>query len=78
MDCHFHILSPAYPEATETAYQLLAQSLGLERGVIVQASTQGKSSGRILEALDLLGPNYRILGEIDLALSDKDLALLAL
>jgi predicted TIM-barrel fold metal-dependent hydrolase len=77
VDCHFHILSPEYPEATEDAYQRLSQQLGLEKGIIVQASTQGKSPKRILEAKSCLGPNYRILGEIDLRLSDSDLNQLA-
>lgn len=55
----------------------LAEKLGIKRGIIVQASTQGKDPKRIFEALDKLGSNYRCVGEVDFSLSDKDLASLA-
>jgi 2-pyrone-4,6-dicarboxylate lactonase len=55
----------------------LAKKLGIARGIIVQASTQGKDPKRLLEALEKLGSNFRCVGEVDYTLSDKDLAALA-
>ena len=69
-DCHFHIFGPEadYPYAEtkrytpvqvlESDYLRMADTLGLERGVVVQASPYGSNNARVLEAIRVLGQNY--------------------
>lgn len=69
-DCHFHIFGPEteYPYAAprrytpvqvlESDYRKMAKVLGLERGVVVQASPYGSDNTRVLEAIRVLGPGY--------------------
>lgn len=70
-DCHFHIYGdPAkYPlaptarntmhDATLEAMQKLHQALGIERGVICGTTANGTDYAMIMDALKLLGPNYK-------------------
>jgi predicted TIM-barrel fold metal-dependent hydrolase len=67
-DCHAHILGPpaAYPyvanrsytppDALPSTYAKLLDTLGLERGVVVQASCYGEDNRRTIAAVRELGP----------------------
>ncbi len=66
-DCHFHIFGPfdrfpmsegrtyTPPEASVTAYLELAESLGLQRMVVVQASIYGTDNAVTLDAISQFG-----------------------
>jgi 2-pyrone-4,6-dicarboxylate lactonase len=70
-DSQFHVLgSPdkypvrkgaAYemPSATYEAAQRVHQTLGIERGIVVQTTTYGEDHRVVVDALAALGPNYR-------------------
>lgn len=70
-DSQFHVFGPrerypvrpgaAYemPTATWQAAQRMHKALGIERGVIVQATTYGADHSVVLDALAALGPGYR-------------------
>jgi len=76
-DCHFHIFGPqerypyaegrAYtpPDALEEGYLKMARALGLSRGVVVQASPQGRDNRRVADAIRALGPGFRGVGVVD-------------
>jgi predicted TIM-barrel fold metal-dependent hydrolase len=67
-DCHFHIFGPfsrfpldpgrhyTPPEASMDAYLAMADALGLQRMVVVQASPYGTDNRVTLEAVRMLGP----------------------
>jgi predicted TIM-barrel fold metal-dependent hydrolase len=71
IDSQFHILGPAdkYPVRPGAAYEMptatweaarrVHRALGIERGVIVQATTYGADHQVVLDALEALGPNYK-------------------
>jgi 2-pyrone-4,6-dicarboxylate lactonase len=70
-DSQFHVFGPrerypvragaAYemPTATWRAAQRMHRTIGIERGVIVQATTYGADHSVVLDALAALGPGYR-------------------
>jgi len=70
-DSQFHVFGPReqypvrpgavyeMPEATIEAALRLHRTLGIERGVIVQATTYGADHQVVLDALEIAGPNYR-------------------
>ncbi len=70
-DSQFHVFGPpqkypvrpgaAYemPSATFEAARRMHQALGIERGVVVQATTYGAEHQVVLDALAALGPNYK-------------------
>ena len=84
-DCHFHIFGPEadYPyteprrytpvQVLESDYRKMADVLGLERGVVVQASPYGADNARVLEAIRVLGPGYVGVGVVDAGVSEERL-----
>jgi 2-pyrone-4,6-dicarboxylate lactonase len=70
-DSQFHVFGPRerYPVRPGAAYEMptatidtalrLHKTLGIERGVIVQATTYGADHQVVLDALEAAGPNYR-------------------
>lgn len=70
-DSQFHVFGPAerYPVRAGAAYEMptatieralaLHRLLGIERGVIVQATTYGADHQVVLDGLAAAGPNYR-------------------
>ena len=70
-DCQFHVFGPPerYPVRPGAAYQMptatieralaMHRTLGIERGVIVQATTYGADHQVVLDALAAAGPDYR-------------------
>lgn len=66
-DCHFHVFGPAErypyqsarkytpPDASPAAFRHLADVLGIERAVVVQASVYGSDNRRLLDALPQIG-----------------------
>jgi 2-pyrone-4,6-dicarboxylate lactonase len=70
-DCQFHVFGPAtkYPVRAGAAYEMptatievalqLHRTLGIHRGVIVQATTYGADHQVVLDALKAAGPGYR-------------------
>ena len=70
-DSQFHVFGPPekYPVRQGAAYEMptatievalkLHKILGIERGVIVQATTYGADHQVVLDALELAGPGYR-------------------
>jgi predicted TIM-barrel fold metal-dependent hydrolase len=70
-DSQFHVFGPAsqYPVRPGAAYEMpsatidvalrLHRTLGIERGVIVQATTYGADHQVVLDGLRAAGPNYR-------------------
>lgn len=87
-DSQFHVFGPAdrypiraeaayfSPEATIGAALRMHRALGIERGVIVQATTYGTDFTVMLDALTEAGPGYRGCAVIDDAMPDKALAKL--
>jgi 2-pyrone-4,6-dicarboxylate lactonase len=71
VDSQFHVLGPPekYPIRPGAAYQMptatweaalrMHQALGIDRGVIVQTTTYGADHSVVLDALAMMGPNYR-------------------
>ena len=71
IDSQFHVLGPLnkYPIRPGAAYQMptatweaalrMHQALGIDRGVIVQTTTYGADHSVVLDALAMMGPNYR-------------------
>ncbi len=70
-DSQFHVFGPPerypvrpgavyeMPSATWQAAARMHRTLGIERGVVVQATTYGAAHEVVLDALAALGPNYR-------------------
>lgn len=70
-DSQFHVFGPRerYPVRPDAAYEMpsatidkalaLHRLLGIERGVIVQATTYGADHAVVLDGLAAAGPNYR-------------------
>ena len=71
VDSQFHVLGPPekYPVRPGAAYQMptatweaalrMHQTLGIERGVIVQTTTYGADHSVVLDGLAMMGANYR-------------------
>ncbi len=88
IDGQFHVFGPperypvrpgaAYemPTATWQAAQRMHRALGIERGVIVQATTYGADHRVVLDALAALGPGYKACANVA-ALVEKDDAYIA-
>lgn len=70
-DAQFHVFGPEdkYPPRPEAAYKMpsatieralhMHRTLGIQRGVIVQATTYGADHEVVLDGLAAAGPNYR-------------------
>lgn len=70
-DSQFHVFGPRekYPVRPNAVYEMphatietalrMHKTLGIERGVIVQATTYGADHQVVLDALEIAGPNYR-------------------
>lgn len=68
-DCHYHVFGPHHrfplgdgrsytpPEASVEAFERVQATLGLRRGVIVQASVYGTDNSCMMDALARLGPD---------------------
>ena len=85
-DCHFHIFGPydRYPlspgrkydppEALVPAYLAMAEALGIERMVVVQASVSGTDNAVTVDAVRRFGlDRARAVAVIDESFSDADL-----
>lgn len=82
-DSQFHVFGPRerYPVRPGAAYEMptatweaalrMHRALGIERGVIVQATTYGADHQVVLDALEQLGPNYKGCANA-LALVERD------
>lgn len=89
-DCQFHVFGPpeTYPVRPGAAYQMpqatIAEALrmhavlGIERGVIVQATTYGSDNSALIDALAVAGPQYRgcTIGASLIDLDDREIARL--
>jgi len=87
-DSQFHVFGPAerYPARPGAAYTMpsatidvalrLHRLLGIERGVIVQATTYGADHEVVLDGLAAAGPNYRGCANA-VVLAERDDAYLA-
>ncbi len=70
-DAQFHVFGPPdrYPVRANAAYEMpsatieralaMHRTIGIERGVIVQATTYGADHQVVLDGLAIAGPNYR-------------------
>jgi predicted TIM-barrel fold metal-dependent hydrolase len=70
-DSQFHVLGPRerYPVRPGAAYEMpsatvhkalqMHKTIGIERGIIVQATTYGSDHQVVLDGLAVAGPNYR-------------------
>ncbi len=88
-DCHFHIFGPfarfpldpgrhyTPPEASVDAYRAIAEPLGLQRMVVVQASPYGTDNRATLEAVRLFGHEHaRAVAVVDERFDDAALRAL--
>ncbi|NOG31412.1 amidohydrolase family protein [Halomonas sp. TBZ9] len=88
VDCHAHVFGPAEhyaytsertytpPDASLKAYQQLHQTLGIERGVLVQPSVYGLDNSATRDALRALrqkGRDYRGVAVVSSEVSEKQL-----
>ena len=85
-DCHAHVFGPldrfkfiegrSYTprEWLAADYRGLLDSLGIERGVIVQPSVFGTDNGATLNAIAELGENFRGVAVLPPDVSDRELA----
>lgn len=88
IDTHFHIFGPALqypyapgrtytpPDASLAAYEHLASTIGIARGVIVQPSVYGTDNRRTLDAMRESALEMRALVVIDWEATDAELAAL--
>jgi predicted TIM-barrel fold metal-dependent hydrolase len=84
-DCHLHIFGPPArypyvperkytpPDATPAAYRHLADTLGITRVVVVQASVYGFDNTRLLDALPEIGLAARAVVVVPAAVTDAEL-----
>lgn len=85
-DCQVHVFGDpekyplrrggAYPppsDATMTEALRMHRTLGLERGVVVQATVHGTNHGILYDALAEGGQNYRGIAIVDDSVSDQEL-----
>jgi len=85
-DCQVHVFGDpdryrprrqsAYPppaDATIGAARKMHRALGIERGVIVQATAHGTNHEILFDALAAAGPAYRGVALVDDTVSDEDL-----
>lgn len=84
-DCHVHVFdrtqthrlraNRAYdpPDATAADLLQMHRTLGIDRGVIVQATGYGTDHEVMLQALATAGPNYRGVAIVNNAVSDREL-----
>lgn len=87
-DSQFHVFGPSdrYPVRPGAAYEMptatvelalrMHKTLGIERGVIVQATTYGADHQVVLDGLAAAGPNYRGCANA-VVLSERDDAYIA-
>ena len=84
-DCHAHIFGPrdrypyapgrdyTPPDASLAAYRHLLDSLGMQRGVIVQPSVYGTDNRCTLDAVATLGEDFRAVVVVPPTVSDEEL-----
>ena len=84
-DCHLHIFGPqarypyvphrSYtpPDAETHAYRHLADTIGIGRAVVVQASVYGFDNRRTLDAMDALDMSTRAVLVVPPTISDSEL-----
>ena len=85
-DSQFHISGEGYKTregatyhsagATYQAARKMHETLGIDRGVIVQSTVYATDHTIVVDALAALGPAYRAIGVIDDTVSDAELARL--
>lgn len=85
-DAHFHIIDPNFPlkenngfmpePFTVKIYQAMAKPYNVVGGAIVSGSFQGFDQGYLINALNILGPNY--VGVVNLAHTSSDAEVLSL
>ena len=85
-DCHAHVFGPldrfsfiegrgyTPPERLASDYRAMLNSLGIERGVIVQPSVYGTDNRATLNAIAELGPNFRGVAVLPADVDDSTLA----
>ena len=88
-DTHCHIFGPVAkypyaatrpytpPEAPLAAFKALHARIGVERAVIVNATTYGRDNRVILDAIAQSGGRYRGIGNVDERMTDRELEALA-
>ena len=88
VDTHCHIFGPVskYPYVAERPYtppeapldmfRALHAKIGVERAVIVNATTHGKDHRVVVDAIAASGGKYRAIVNIDESITDKELAAL--
>ena len=88
-DCQVHVFGdPArypirresaytpFPDATIDAALAMHQALGIDRGVIVQATVHGTNHQILIDALETAGPAYRGVAIVNDSVSDDELTRL--
>jgi predicted TIM-barrel fold metal-dependent hydrolase len=88
-DCHSHVFGPAhrFPYAEERSYtppdapmemhRAMLQTLGFDRGVLVQGNAHGTDNAAMLDALERDPARYRGVAVVDAAVSDAELRRMA-
>ena len=84
IDSQFHVMGAAdrYPVRPGAAYEMpsatweaarrMHRALGIERGIIVQATTYGADHQVVLDALEALGPNFRACANVAVLVERDD------
>jgi 2-pyrone-4,6-dicarboxylate lactonase len=65
-----------YPDATIDAALKMHRTLGISRGVVVQATVHGTDHRILLDALETAGPAYRGVAIVNDSVTDQELARL--
>jgi 2-pyrone-4,6-dicarboxylate lactonase len=88
-DAHCHVFGPVDrypyaasrpytpPEAPLAMFQALHRRLGIDRAVLVNATTYGNDNRVVLDAIAASRGRYRGIGNVDEGMSDRELADLA-
>lgn len=88
-DTHCHIFGPidrypyaatrpyTPPEAPLSAFRALHARIGIERAVIVNATPYGRDNRVMIDAIAQSGGRYRGIGNVDAAMTDRELEALA-
>ncbi len=84
-DAHFHLFGPMAkygysekriytpPDALAAGWQRLANTLGVDRGVIVQPSAYGTDNSVVLDNLKLMQDQWRAVAVVDDSIADNEL-----
>lgn len=84
VDCHMHVFDPRFPyvegrdppPGTLEDYRLFQRRMGLERCIVVAASSYGLDNGCLLDTLARLGEKARGIASIDLSVTEDQLYVL--